>query len=81
MQTAWAKARDAAAQLEDPIDRARLLGELSIMAAEMQAELREARVVAIRQAIATSGGRAVARELGISRGRLYALLAPRETGG
>ena len=69
------RVQEAAATIENPIDRARALEVAAGNVPKLQVRIRQARAQAIREAMETSTATAVAQELGISRARLYQVLA------
>ncbi len=69
------RVQEAAATIEDPLDRARALEVAAGNVPQLQVRIRQARADAIRQAMETRTATAVAQELGISRARLYQVLA------
>jgi hypothetical protein len=69
------RVQEAAAKIEDPIDRARALEVAAGNVPELQFRIRQARADAIREAMQTGTATSVAQELGISRARLYQVLA------
>lgn len=69
------RVQQAADKIEDPIVRARALEIAAGNVPILQTRIRQARAEAIRRAMAHATVTSVAAELGISRARLYQVIA------
>lgn len=69
------RVEQAASTIADPLDRARALEIAGRNVPRLQQSIRHARAAAIEQALETRSATVVATELGISRARLYQVLA------
>ena len=72
------RVQDAASKIDNPIDRARALEVAAGNIPMLQMRLRQARASAIREAMMSGTATSVAADLGISRARLYQILADDE---
>lgn len=69
------RVQDAASTIEKPIDRARALEVAPGTIAMLHRPIRQARALAIREAMVSGTATSVAADLGISRARLHQVLA------
>lgn len=80
MSTPAEKITDAAAAIPatlegmDPLARIKVLDDATTAAAELRADVAALRAAAVRAYVDKVGATTAARELGISRGRVYQLL-------